>query len=183
MIPSIAYASDSVMNQPLAYFITFTTYGTWLQGRSPGSVDRSHNQYGSPLLPSETERETQQRAKMRQPEYRLDEARRGVVLKTIVEVASHRKWKLWAAHVRSNHAHVVVTSPDKPEKVMMDLKAWASRRLREAFQEEADRDRWTQHGSTKYLWNLTTLEEKIIYVVEGQGTPMAVYDGRSEPEA
>jgi hypothetical protein len=25
---------------PLAYFITFTTYGAWLHGRAPGSVDR-----------------------------------------------------------------------------------------------------------------------------------------------
>ena len=32
---------------------------------------------------------------------------------------------------------------------MTDLKAWASRRLREAFAENADRDRWTQHGSTR----------------------------------
>ena len=25
-------------NETLAYFITFTTYGTWLHGRDPGSV-------------------------------------------------------------------------------------------------------------------------------------------------
>ena len=67
---------------------------------------------------------------------------------------------------------------------MSDFKAWASRRLREAFGEDIDRDRWTQHGSTKYLWNDSTLAVKIIYVLDEQGTPMARFDGRkSEPEA
>jgi hypothetical protein len=31
-------------HQPLAYFITFTTYGTWLHGNGAGSVDPAHNQ-------------------------------------------------------------------------------------------------------------------------------------------
>jgi REP element-mobilizing transposase RayT len=170
---------------PLAYFITFTTYGTWLPGRDPGSVDREHNQFGSPLLAPDPEREAAQRGKMRQPEYRLDERRRSIVLQTIREVAAHRKWKLWAVHVRTNHVHIVVAAAARPEKVMADFKAWASRRLREALGEEADRDRWTQHGSTRYLWTEDALAEKTAYVVEGQGEPMAVYDGRksSEPEA
>lgn len=172
--------------QPLAYFITFTTYGTWLQGRDPGWVDREHNEYGTPIPPTDREREALHRNRMRQPEYRLDEARRAVVLQTILEVASHRKWRVWAVHVRSNHAHVVVAAPVKPEKVMADFKAWASRRLREAFGEEADRDRWTQHGSTKYLWSEESLAEKVEYVVGGQGARMAYFDYRdsgSEPEA
>ena len=63
---------------------------------------------------------------------------------------------------------------------MADFKAWASRRLRE----EPDRDRWTQHGSTIYVWTSESLAEKIAYVVHGQGAPMAVYDSRkTEPEA
>jgi REP element-mobilizing transposase RayT len=168
--------------EPLAYFITFTTYGTWLQGRDPGWVDRAHNEYGAPVPAADVEREAAHRAKMRQPEYRLDEARRGIVLKTIVEVAAHRKWRLWAVHVRSNHVHIVVTAPAKPEKVMADFKSWASRRLREAFHEDADRDRWTQHGSTRYLWNEAAVAEKVEYVVNEQGDPMAYFDHRVAPE-
>ena len=36
----------------LAYFITFSTYGTWLHGttKGKGSVDREHNQHGCPSL-------------------------------------------------------------------------------------------------------------------------------------
>jgi REP element-mobilizing transposase RayT len=119
---------------------------------------------------------------MRQEPYLLDAARRMVVLRTVREVAEHRNWKLWAAHVRTNHVHVVVTAADAPEKVMADLKAWASRRLREAFGEPADRDRWTQHGSTRWVDTEASLAAAITYVVEEQGDEMACFDGRNEPE-
>jgi REP element-mobilizing transposase RayT len=186
---SVADASGSDrkskhMNVPLAYFITFTTYGTWLHGRAPGSVDRGHNEPGTPFVPADSEKENVERRHLRQPEYRLDAERRGIVLRTIVEVAKHRGWTLWAVHVRSNHVHIVVSAAARPENVMADFKAWASRRLREAFGEDADRDRWTQHGSTIYVWTSETLAEKIAYVVDGQGAAMAVYDSRkTEPEA
>ena len=173
------------MAEPLAYFITFTTYGTWLHGRNPGSVDRKHNKYGMPVLPPDGELESARKQSLRQEPYVLDEPRRAVVLNTIREVARHRNWKLWAVHVRTNHVHIIATAPAKPEKVMSDFKAWASRRLRETFGEDSDRDRWTQHGSTKYLFDDDALTETIAYVVDEQGTKMACFDGRitKEPDA
>ena len=168
------------MAEPLAYFITFTTYGTWLHGRDPGSVDREHNVPGTPLLEPVRAREIANQKQLRQEPYRLDESRRGVVLRTIREVATYRGWKLWAVHVRSNHVHIVVTAGAKPEKVMADLKAWASRRLREECGEPADRDRWTQHGSTRWLDTEVSLASAITYVVEEQGDIMACFDGRSQ---
>src|SRR5712671_5216228 len=36
---------------PLAYFISFRTYGTWLHGDKRGSIDRFHNRYRSPYIP------------------------------------------------------------------------------------------------------------------------------------
>jgi REP element-mobilizing transposase RayT len=169
------------MTNPLAYFITFTAYGTWLHGRDPGSVDRQHNAVGTPLLPPDAKREATRRKTMRQEPYVLDEPRRAIVLRTIREVVTHRGWKLWAAHVRTNHVHIVITAPPKPEKVMADLKAWASRRLREAFGESEDRDRWTQHGSTRYLYTEASLNAAIVYVVDNQGESMACLDYRNEP--
>jgi REP element-mobilizing transposase RayT len=165
---------------PLAYFITFTTYGTWLHGRAPGSVDREHNVPGTPHLPPEEQKERKMRTAMRQDPYVLDELRRQIVLQTIREVAAHRKWKLWAAHVRTNHVHVVLTAECKPEKVMADLKAWCSRRLREACDESSDRDRWTQHGSTRYLNDEESFHAAVKYVINDQGAAMDLYDYRNE---
>ncbi|MBY0513645.1 MAG: hypothetical protein K2P78_07000, partial [Gemmataceae bacterium] len=92
---------------PLAYFITFSTYGAWLHGRAPGSVDREHNQSDTPFLPADPDREHSARLVMAEPPYLLDRDRREVTLRTILEVAHHRRWLIHAAHTRSNHVHVV----------------------------------------------------------------------------
>lgn len=170
--------------EPLAYFITFTTYGTWLHGRDPGSVDRKHNVPGTPWLAPNARLMTAREQAMKQEPYELDGPRRIVVLKTVLEVCHHRKWMLHAVHVRTNHVHLVVTAPTKPEKVMSDIKAWSSRRLREATNEPADRDRWTQHGSTRYLNDEDSVLRAVAYVLDEQGTPMAIYPHRTNaPDA
>jgi hypothetical protein len=38
---------------PLAYFISFRSYGTWLHGDKRGAIDRVHNRYRTPYLPSQ----------------------------------------------------------------------------------------------------------------------------------
>jgi REP element-mobilizing transposase RayT len=164
-------------DKPLAYHISFTCYGAWLHGRDPGFVDKSHNQCHTPFLSPDPARERNARANMRDPPYLVDQVRRDIVLTTILEVTRHRHWQLWAAHVRSNHVHVVISADVRPEKVMIDLKAYASRRLKEQLQEPAERKRWTQHGSMRYLWQDQQVHTAIDYVLNGQGTPMAVYDG------
>jgi REP element-mobilizing transposase RayT len=167
------------MAPPLAYFITYSTYGTWLHGRDGGSVDRRHNIIGTPLLAPDPRMEVRRRHALRQETYSLDEPRREVVLRTLVEVCEHRRWTLHAAHVRTTHVHLVVAAAQPPEKVMADLKAWSSRRLREAYGEEGDRDRCTQHGSTRYLNDAKSLDAAVAYVVDEQGEAMSVYDSRA----
>ena len=168
---------------PLAYLITFTTYGVWLHGRNSGSVDKQHNQPQTPFLPPDPVRESAMRKNMREAPYVLDSARRAIVLDTIREVCAYRRWRLLACHVRTNHVHAVVTAEARPEKVMSDFKAYASRRLKERLHEPADCKRWTQHGSTRYLWKEEQVAGAIEYVVEGQGDPLAVFDGRSADSA
>jgi REP element-mobilizing transposase RayT len=170
---------------PLAYLITFSTYGAWLHGRDLGSVDKHHNEVGMPFLASDAEKEGEERANMREPPYLLDATRRQVALRTILEVAAHRCWRIWACHVRTTHVHVIVSGNAKPEKIMSDFKAYASRRLKEQLQEPPDRKRWTQHGNTRYLWTEEQVADKIDYVLNRQGAPLAAYDGPnpSEPEA
>jgi REP element-mobilizing transposase RayT len=160
---------------PLAYLITWTCYGTWLHGRAPGSVDREHNRFGDPVLPPDPKSEAQMRPRLVEPPYSLDRPRWQVVLRTIQEVSTHRRWRLLAAHVRSNHIHVITHAECGPDKVMEDYKAYCTRRLREAGFEPARRHRWTEGGSKRYLWKPERLQEAIRYVADEQGEPMAVF--------
>jgi REP element-mobilizing transposase RayT len=164
---------------PLAYFITFTTYGTRLPGDQRGSVDRTHNQYGMPWLPPDARRENTVRGRMSQGPYSLDEARRAVVRDAIVEECRFRQWNLLALHVRTNHVHLVVaTAADRtPEFILRSCKAHASQCLTRAGFENAERKRWTTHGSTRYLWEIEAVQDEIRYTLEQQGDPMACFKG------
>ena len=158
-------------SDPLAFFVTFTCYGTWLHGDERLSVRRGETE----PCPPDPGLVGFERAEMDQPPYVLDAARRGVVLRTVREVAEHRGWTLLAAHVRTNHLHVVVRADAAPERVMNDFKSYASRRLNESALDPPGRKRWTRHGSTKYLWTEEAVGERIAYTILDQGEPMDLF--------
>jgi REP element-mobilizing transposase RayT len=167
-------------DQPLAYFLTFTTYGTWLHGQSPGSVDDEHNAVGLKFVEPNPKRLAANREQMTQEPYLLDSRRREIVRDAIIEECRFRGWALHALHVRCNHVHLVVTAEREPEFVMRTCKANASKRLNQAGFETADRKPWTAHGSTRYLWSEMAVAEKVHYTLHGQGDVMEVHDGSKE---
>jgi REP element-mobilizing transposase RayT len=114
---------------------------------------------------------------MVQAPYLLDEIARAVVLQTIQQVCAHRRWNLLAAHVRTNHVHVIVEGEVKPDKVMNHFKSYASRRLNKLGRDGPNRRRWAHHGSTRWLWNDQDVRDAIRYVIDEQGEPMAFFVG------
>jgi REP element-mobilizing transposase RayT len=159
----------------VTYLITFTCYGCHFHGHESGSVDRKHNLRGSRLLESDPKRVLAERERMDQPPYSLDGVRRAAVLTALQERCSHHSWTLLAAHVRSSHVHVVVEADIRPERVMNDLKSYASRQLNRLGMDERARKRWTRHGSTRWLWKREDVSAAIRYVLEEQGDPMAAF--------
>lgn len=157
------------MGQPIAYFLTFTTYGTWLHGDERGSVDDDHSLYGLPKAAPDTDRKTQNYRHMKWPPYTLDAKARGVAELTIAQVAQHRNWSLKAVSVRTNHVHIVVQSSQTANKTLADFKAWCTRRLREAECVEPDREVWTEGGSTRKVFDAKGLAAVIEYTLHGQG--------------
>lgn len=161
----------------VAYFITFTTYGTWLHGSAngKGSVDDQHNAYGTPFVAPDAQRERAEREAMVQPPYVMSAAEREIVCKAIVDLARERGWLLLAVHVRTNHVHVVASAERDPGRLMADMKARASRDLTLAGFDNAERRRWTRHGSTRHLFRTEEVEAKIQYTLDEQGERMAWY--------
>jgi REP element-mobilizing transposase RayT len=162
----------------LAYFITFTTYGTWLPGCPKRSVDREHNDFGTPYLDTDAGRENQAREAMSQPPYSMSGTERDIVCRALIELAESRGWQLLAAHVRSNHVHVVIQAERDPGRLMSDLKARASRNLTMAGFGDAERKRWTRHGSTRHLFREEDVEAKIRYTLDEQGERMSWYSSQ-----
>jgi len=80
-----------------------------------------------------------------------------------------RQWHLHEVNVRTNHIHLVVTAADiKPERVMSDMKAKATRVLRKMKAITEDQKPWTEHGSTIYLFTQEELDNARLYVRDGQ---------------
>ena len=111
------------------YLITFSCYGCRLHGDESGSVDLGHNAVESPLVEADPMRVAAEQGLMDQAPYCMERRHREVVLASLRERCSERQWTLLAAHVRTSHLHIVVKADARPERVMNDLKSYASRCL------------------------------------------------------
>jgi REP element-mobilizing transposase RayT len=166
---------ESNPHTPFAYFITLTTYGTWLHGDTRGSVDRWHHEFGMPRIkPNKNlyacmQKEKQGKAIM------FDEYQRKIVMNAIRSACKHYHWHLYAIHVRSNHAHLIVAANLVPEKIMNQLKAYASRALNKLLRQSSPQKYWARHGSTRYIWSKQFLFPAMHYVIDQQGSRMACY--------
>jgi hypothetical protein len=114
----------------VTYPITFAGYGGHWHGHESGSVDREHNLPGSRLIEADPNRVSAESQRMDQPPYGLDRCRREAVL---------------AAHVHTNHVHIVVEAEARPERVMNDLQSYASRCLNRLGLDDPARKRWARH--------------------------------------
>src|SRR5713226_6077029 len=96
---------------PLAYLITFRCYGTWLHGDERGSYRRNSRVTSGvlriPPRPGLKRAESQQ---LKHRPVRLNKRQRAVVEQAVREVCLHRKYRLRAISVRTNHAHSVVSA-------------------------------------------------------------------------
>ncbi len=162
------FDSIAIVDRPLAFFLTWTCYGTWLHGDGRGSVDDMRNTPGAAVRPVDAGRVASERRAMTGLAVTLDERGRGIVAAAILECCTHRGWEILALNARSNHVHVVVSAVERPESVMGTCKAWGTRRLRDAGIVAATQAVWTRHGSTRYLWKEADVAAALAYVEEGQ---------------
>ncbi|MFN2502621.1 MAG: transposase, partial [Pyrinomonadaceae bacterium] len=117
---------------PLAYLLTFRTFGSWLHGDKRGAVGRDgRNRYGGPRMKPNTALESALKIEARQPQLILSKPMRRCVETSIAELCQRRGYLLQAVNARSNHVHAVVSAEMKPERLADALKANATKHLRE----------------------------------------------------
>ena len=160
--------NEPPMPEPLAYFLTWTTYGTWLPGDERGWVRCGKGFH----LPDPVVKSTAE-FRMTESACALDARQRELVEKTISDHCDIRGWRLHAVKCRTNHVHVVVTADRKPEDVRDQFKAWCTRKLKELQRSlrpnDAVREKlWTERGSRRYIGDEESLEAVIAYVLDGQ---------------
>ena len=145
------------------YFITWTTYGTWLPGDARGWRSRqTGNAIPQPLL------ERWCREKMNGDVVLLAEHDRHTVELACQEHCRYRDWPLLAVNARSNHVHIVVGAAQNPQNVRDQLKANATRCLRRQEKPLNASRTWSRGGDCEIVQQ-DNLEAVLIYVNEAQG--------------
>jgi REP element-mobilizing transposase RayT len=147
------------MSERIAYFLTWTTYGTWLSGDARGWARFGSSDFQAPNIILQE----RMRARMKGDPVVLNDNQRQIVDEVIRRHCDIRRWTLHALNIRSNHVHIVVAAGIAPEEVLSQLKAWASRRLGKPGHQW-----WTEHGSTRWINYPEHLEAAIQYTHEGQ---------------
>ena len=151
---------------PIAYLLTFRTYGSWLHGDERWSINRNvQDNFRSRAVPPNKPLHDAMAEELGQPPFLLDALQRTCVKEAIVEVCDNRGYLLRGVNVRSNHAHSVVSAAKKPEPIANEFKAYATRRLRREFLVDSSNKIWSRGASTRYLWKPRHVEAAVDYVL------------------
>ena len=152
----------------IAFFSTWTTYGTWLPGDPRGWYEpRRGVQLGDRL------KELSAYLRAVESPFRLDHAQRLLVEGTIEDHCRIRKWKLHAVNCRSNHVHALVTAVGRDIEVPREqFKTWCTRKLKELQRNLGVRqirdDWWTERGWDEFIDDEPGFAEVLGYICEGQ---------------
>ncbi len=153
-----------ITEEPKGYFITWTVYGTFIQGDARWWRKKlAGEQAPQPQL------EQWHRDRLNHEIILLGKNHRSIVEQQIEAHCEHRDWKLWIVNPRTNHVHVVVTAAGYEGKTVQDqLKANATGTLRRYDSQFVDRPVWTTKGDVQQLKTEEDLVSAIQYSGEAQ---------------
>ena len=144
------------MGKMIGYMVTWTTYGTWLQGDKRGYVkDGKTLRYNDALLKSNLKR-------LKNSAARFDAGHKTIVRDAILEKSQEIHQQIYAIAVYSNHVHVVAGRTNEPiEKVVSYYKNAARLALRAGgFNGRI----LTKGFDKRFCFNRTQLTNRINYV-------------------
>ncbi len=148
----------------LAYMITWTVYGTFLQGDNRWWNKREHGE-----MPPQPRLLQWHEQRLKFPIRTLNKFDRIVTESAIEHHATFRGWDVLARNARTNHVHTVIAAQDVQwEKVCDQLKANCTRQLRENDDVWLGRPVWSVGGHCDWITTEEELERAIEYVLFAQ---------------
>lgn len=152
------------MPRPLAYHITWGTYGKRLHGDARPTVDRDHNEFGTPPLPRDDERNARERELLKFAPVELTVEQRLFIESIVSSVCERGHWTFLTCAAGPDHVHVVLSSHFDPETIRRLLKRWIGQALSEHWPLEPGSTWWAEDGSTKWAFDEGYRENMMKYV-------------------
>jgi REP element-mobilizing transposase RayT len=144
------------MAKTIGYMITFTTYGTWLQGDRRGFVKN-----GKTYAANQSLADSNKQNLSKNP-VKLMKSHRAIAAKAIYEKANLLNQKILALVVCSNHVHVVVDHVPIPiGKIVSHYKNAAQVALRRVG---ITGRVWTKGFDKRYCFDEQALKSRVDYV-------------------
>ena len=148
--------NNSIMAKTLGYMITFTTYGTWLQGDERGFVKN-----GKIFSANQSLADSNKENLSKYP-VRLSRTHRAIAAEAIFDKAGQLGQKIFALAVCSNHVHIVTDYISVPiGKVVSYYKNAVQVALRKTGLSGRI---WTKGFDKRYCFDEQTLKSRIDYV-------------------
>jgi hypothetical protein len=146
-------------SDPIATFVTSTTFGTWLPGDDRGYAHVGEFHPPRPLLAAHVTRE------MSQPPVVLSTGDQDLLFEAIVAAADEFGYRLTDAVVEATHVHWIVGHDDEVAAMVG--------RLKTRMRQRVDRGRiWTADFSHRLLFDERALAQARSYLAKHQGLRM-----------
>ena len=140
----------------LGFMITWTTYGTWLQGDERGYVKNGQIRPGNEALKKAN------KVLQSQDMVRLSKAQQEVVQTAIMKQAQLRDHHIYALAVRSNHIHIVLEYTPEP---ISRIVAYYKKTARLALKATGHCGKlWTKGYDKRFCFDKKALEQRTKYV-------------------
>ncbi|MBN2019476.1 MAG: transposase [Sedimentisphaerales bacterium] len=144
------------MAKTVGYMITWTTYGTWLQGERKGFVKDGEVRGENIAIKKDCEK------KLEHKQVRLGNREKKIVKEAIIEAAKRFKQRILAMAVYSNHIHIVCEYVDIPIEVIAGYYKNAGR---VALQNSGFKGKvWTAGYDRRFCFSENELKARIEYV-------------------
>ncbi len=145
-----------IMAKMLAFMITWTTYGTWLQGD-----ERQYVKKGKTLPANDSLAKSNKESLAKAP-VKLSKTQRKIVAEAILAKAERYSHKILALAVCSDHIHVLVGyTPFSIGRIVAHYKNAAQAALRECG---ISGRVWTKGFDKRYCYDDESIERRIAYV-------------------
>ena len=137
---------------PLAFHITFGTYGTRLHGDDRGTVDRSENNFGDPIVGRQEQWHAEETSKLKYPRRILTVEQRITIEQMIPAICERGGWTHIVSAAAPDHVHNLIAATVAGKDVRKWLKRWLGESLSARWPTEPGQSWWAECGSVKWVW-------------------------------
>ncbi|MBT3200740.1 MAG: hypothetical protein HN350_12580 [Phycisphaerales bacterium] len=153
-------------NSPLAYHITFGTYGSRLHGDPRGTVDRRQKSYGQPIVIHSEYRVQMATDQMKRQPILLTTDQCVFAQKEIEDICERGQWEFIQTACAPSHVHVLLASHREPKAIRRWLKRWLGESMSACWALPDGQSWWAMGGSIKCVWDKEYLQNVEQYIRE-----------------